>query len=261
MVSLVLAVALLSVTLAATEDAAVALPKASQVTKGEKHAPAGLLTSLRRQTIGEWCSQANWTSPAPMEATRFLELHDGGLLFFVQIPNYLCSSSNRAVPVVVTPKGEWKWGLPIDGLVTHLARSEDGVLWAATQWQIEGTYPALYRSKDGIAWKEVQLPQDRATSGPMEEMTTLCFGTQTLVVQIQQLDDTNPASPVAEVWSRDRRGRAAWSKESKGIDAGCQPPLGTAGRWTRDTSEEDRVLFRKDRGTQVFSLPKLLRPR
>lgn len=230
-------------------------PRASGVIKGEKRAPVGLLKSLRKQTIGEWCSPATWVSPAPLETTRFLELLDGGLLFFVQIPNYFCDSTNRAAPVVVTAKGEWRWGLPLDGLVTHLARSEDGVLWAATQWQIEGTFPALHRSKDGITWMEVPLPKDRATSGPMEEMTSLCFRYHTLVVKLQQVDDANP---VAEVWRLDQIDKAAWVKDATGVDGGCQPHA--AERWTREAAEEDRILFLKDGGKQVFSVPKLLRP-
>lgn len=243
---------------AGTPDAS-APAKARRVVKGEKRAPVGLLTYLRKQTLGEWCAQGNWATPAPMEAGRFLELRGGGLLLFVQVPNYLCTSSNAAVPVVVTPKGEWKWGLPVDGLVTHLAKSEDGTLWASTQWQVEGTYPALYRSKDGVAWKEVELPKERATTGPMEELTTLCFGYQTVVVKISNADDSAP--PVVEVWSRERKGEAAWSKVEKGVDSGCLPPQSATEHWTRDASEDDRVLFLKDGGKQVFSLPKLLRPR
>ncbi|HEY3452127.1 MAG TPA: hypothetical protein VGK67_37635 [Myxococcales bacterium] len=246
---------------AGAADAPVAAPpKAKRVFKGERRAPVGLLNYLRKQTLGDWCAQGNWGAPAPMEASRFLELRGGSLLFFVQVPNYLCSSTNSAVPVVVTSKGEWKWGAPIDGLVTHLARSEDGTLWASTQWQIEGTYPALYRSKDGIAWKEVELPKERATTGPMEEMTTLCFGYQTVVVKIANSDDS--AAPAVEVWSRERKGeQAAWAKEPKGVDGGCLPPQPTAEHWTRDAGDDDRVLFLKDAGKQVFSLPKLLRPR
>ncbi len=244
---------------AAAEAPAKPAARARRAIPGEKRAPVALLTYLRKKTLGDWCARANWSAPAPLQATRFLELRGDALLLFVQVPSYLCSSSNTAVPVVFTATGEWRWGLPVDGLVTHLARAEDGTLWASTQWQIEGTYPALFSSKDGIAWKEVELPRERATAGPMEELTTLCFGYRTVVVKIDRADDTAP--PAAEVCSRERKGDGGWSKDPGGIDSGCLPPLPASERWTRDGSEEDRTLFLRGGGEQVFSLPKLLRPR
>jgi hypothetical protein len=213
------------------------------------------LRYLRKQTVGEWCTAANWATPAALDASRFHELRDGGLVVFVQVPDYLCSGSNTAVPVVITAKGEWKWGVPISGSVVHLAKSEDGTLWASSQWQVEGTYPMLHRSRDGIAWKEVPLPKERATAGPMEELGTLCFGYQTVVVKLASGDADAPAE---EVWSRERGGEAEWAKE-KGVDSGCLPPLPASEHWTRDAAEDDRVLFRRDK--LLFSLPKLLRPR
>ncbi|MGC4114125.1 MAG: hypothetical protein QM765_05770 [Myxococcales bacterium] len=93
----------------------------------------------------------------------------------------------------------------------------------------------------------------------MEALTTLCFGFQTVVVKISNADDSAP--PVVEVWSRDRKGEGGWAKEEKGIDSGCLPPQPAVEHWTRDGAEDDRVLFVKEAGKQVFSLPKLLRPR
>ena len=50
----------------------------------------------------------------------------------------------------------------------------DNTLWLATQWQIEGTFPALYRSLDGLDWREITLPELKAVlAGNWEGHETL----------------------------------------------------------------------------------------
>lgn len=230
-------------------------PKKAPPIPGEKRAPAALLRYLRQHTVGAWCDPGRWRAPAPLEASRALELRDGGLLVFVQVPDYLCTSTNSAVPVIVSAAGEWRWGLPLDGAVNHVARSEDGTLWATSQWQIEGIFPKLFRSRDGLAWKEVPLPEERGTTGPFETVTTLCFGVGTVVVKLHAERDEGEA---VEVWGRGRADDGGWARQ-EGVDQGCLPPQAAVERWSRDASLEDRVLFRRD-GVAV-SVPKVLRPR
>ncbi|MBI5546504.1 MAG: hypothetical protein HY901_21700 [Deltaproteobacteria bacterium] len=235
---------------------AVAAPRPAAASP-EKRAPASLLRYLRQKTVSAGCDASQWTAAAPLSISQHFELSDGRLLLFVQIPDYFCKDSNSAVPVVVSAKGEPRWGLPISGAVTHLARSEDGLLWAATQWQIEGTYPMLFKSIDALAWKEVELPAQRATAGPSETLEALCLSREQLVVHL-----VDPDGAARESWTRDSSGSRSWSKEDGGASAttcAAPAPPPTSGRWRRDDSREDRFVFIGQKAS--LSVPKLLRPR
>jgi hypothetical protein len=218
----------------------------------ERLAPAALLRYLRQLTLaGPLCDAARWTEPAPLSVSRTFELKDGGLLLIVQVPDYQCTSSNGAVPVIVPAVGEWRWGAPMGGELRHLLRSDDGQWWAATQWQIEGTTPLLFTSADGLSWMEVPLPTERVTSGPAEILGSLCASHGKLVVHL-----VDPDGPAQAAFSRDASGGGVWSKE-EGDFTGCEA-LKVPHRW-RELSSPDRLLFQGER--MIVSLPKLLRQR
>lgn len=116
--------------------------------------PAAFLRDARALVVNEWCEAL--TEPAPLTTRVHVELDDGALLIFVQVPSYMCRQTNDALPVVIDAKGTWRWGKALDGEVQAAARASDGVLWAQSEWQIEGGYPIVWRSVDGITCLRVK---------------------------------------------------------------------------------------------------------
>lgn len=104
----------------------------------------------------------------------FFELNDKRLLILVGIPDYLCNS-NSFMPVSVDDQGDWRSGAVVPGAPSWLVLGPDNALWLATQWQVEGTFPALYRSLDGLDWREIKLPENRDVDCCFERLERICF--------------------------------------------------------------------------------------
>ncbi|MHB8872502.1 MAG: hypothetical protein ACYC8T_02340 [Myxococcaceae bacterium] len=220
-------------------------------------APPALLGQLRKLTTGDWCHAADWTAPAPLGSARFASLEGGRLLLFLQVPDYLCSGSNTALPVVVDAGGRWRWGSPLQGEVTRLLEG-GGALWAVSQWSIEGTYPMLWRSLDGLAWTAVALPEDRSTTGPSEEVSALCLCEGELRLELTGGDD-------GEAPRRLKLGRpvkalnAAWVTVAAGCER-CEAPARPEPAWRREEKKgAGPVVFR--RGVVAVSVPERLSKR
>ncbi len=227
-------------------------PPSQELARKARPAPANLLRFLRQKTLGEWCDRERWTTPGTLEVSATHELKDGGLLLFVQVPNYLCSSSNSAVPVMVSKKGKWTWGAPVNGHVRVVATSPDGTLWATSEWQIEGTYPMVLRSRDGLSWRELDLPTDRATTAPEEKIHRVCFAADVPEIVLEKEDP-----PTIEAWRLAPADAGLWAKIS-GPEKVCSTVPQGARAWRPDETE-DRFLFSRE--GLIISLPKQLRPR
>ena len=206
-----------------------------------------LVGELRRAVLGGGaCTREEWREPGPLTAEVFLGRPDGSLIFFAQVPDYFCRSSNTAVPVLVEPEGKWRWGEPLAGMFTRVLAAADGTLVAATQWQIEGTYPALLTSRDGLTWIELELPEDRATRAP-DETAEICLG-EWLEVRLR-----SEIEGKAELWTR-ALGDADWKRLD---EPGCAAAAGQPGGWSRtETTGETRF----ERGLRAVVVPRTLSP-
>lgn len=114
--------------------------------------PPELLAHMRTLVVNDFCP--SYDQPGPLGTDKWHALKNGALLVLVQVPSYLCTKTNDAVPVVIDERGKWKWGKAISGLVGKLGRSKDGALWLESEWQVEGGYPIYATSKDGLTWTE-----------------------------------------------------------------------------------------------------------
>lgn len=206
-----------------------------------------LLGDLRRAVLGGGaCSREEWREPGPLSAEVFLGRPDGTLLFFVQVPDYFCRSSNTALPVLVEAAGQWRWGEPLAGLFTRVLAAPDGTLVAATQWQIEGTYPALLTSRDGLTWVELALPEERATRAP-DESAELCFSDRLELRLRSELEGKT------QLWAR-ALAEGDWKPiETPTCGEQPEPP----GGWRRAQTAEE-TLFR--RPAREVALPRTLAP-
>lgn len=215
----------------------------------EDKPPAPLVAALKKATLGEWCELGQQKS-LPLEAQRWFELADGSLAVLVQVPDYLCVHSNTAIPVVVSPKGVWKWGKPLAGKLRHVSRTADGTIWAVAEWQIEDTYPTLLRTTNGLDFREVELPPARTSAGRGETVERLCVRPEDKVLEVWLEKDAAPA----QVWALSAE---RWQLKQPGRETSCltkrdQPE----GAWGRDDSAPDRVVFRK--GDKAIAIPRRL---
>jgi hypothetical protein len=122
----------------------------------------------------------------------------------------------------------------------------DGTLVAATQWQIEGTYPALLTSRDGLTWIELALPEERATRAP-DETAEICLGERLEVRLHSELEGK------AELWTR-ALSDADWRRLEK---LGCTAAAGQPGGWVRtETAGETRF----ESGLRAVVVPRSLAP-
>ena len=212
--------------------------------------PTPLLHELRTRTLGEACTLGSWTQPSPLGSETHVSLSDGGLLVFLQVPDEQCARSNKAVPVVVDPRGRFSWGHSIEGVVTSVSVAPDGVLWAASQVQTEEARPMLWTSADGLHWEQVELPVHRTTRGPQEKLVALCPTESGLCVELEEASDH--AIIHALLW-RDLAPPSAW-----GTAATCAPceHRGTT-TWGRQVAEGSAaVVF--ESGTLSVAFPSML---
>lgn len=211
-------------------------------------APRPLLDELRNYTVSGGCEVGAWTQGAPLGSEAHLSLDDGRLLVFLQVPDSHCVRSNKAVPVMVDPRGRFTWGQPLKGVVTRVSRGPDGVLWAASQGEGGEPCPALWTSKDGLGWRPVELPLRRTTKGPGEKLVALCPADTGMCVELETATDVGLVHSL--LW-RDSVSPATW-----GTAATCAPcQAGGASTWAREEGS-DAVVFRQ--GTISVAFPAML---
>jgi hypothetical protein len=216
----------------------------------EDKPPEPLIAALKKATLGEWCQLADQKS-LPLEVQQWFELPDGSLALVVQVPDYLCEHTNTAVPVVVSPKGDWKWGKPLAGKLRHVTRAAGGNFWAVAEWQIEDPYPKLLRTLDGLEWAEVELPAARSSAGRGETVDCLVVRPKPEALDVWFEKDTEPA----QAWSLPLAAGGQWRQAQRSPE--CPAQAGSsAGAWSRNDSAEDRFVFKK--GAKAVAIPKAL---
>lgn len=213
--------------------------------------PAPLLKSIRQavQESGSQCKRKLLFS------RDFFELTDKRLLILIGIPDYLCKS-NSFMPVSVDDRGDWRAGALVPGAPSWMVLGPDNALWLATQWQVEGTFPALYRSPDGLAWREIKLPENREVDCCFERLERICFRQGIVRLKFVSAVTAKKASWEAEV---DGLADAlpAWKKTGGAPEGDREHPCpfvpARQGPWARRTAARSgEVIFeKKDRYSKI----------
>ena len=192
---------------------------------------------------------------------NFFELKDGRLLILVGVPDYLCAS-NSFMPVTVDDQGRWLAGTILPGAPSWIVPGPDDALWLATQWQVEGTFPALYRSLDGVDWQEIKLPENRDVDCCFEKLEPICFQQNVMRLKFASAETgktaywqaaLDPGAVSAPVWQ-------PVAHAGDGASAvPCSSVLLGQGSWIRvESGRSNWISFKKNR---MYARIALLVPR
>ncbi len=161
------------------------------------HPPAALLANL-----GALMRADRDCDRVGLSARHVFLLSGNRLLLLLEVANYFGCRSNAILPATVDSSGEWKWGEPLAGEIQAAAATADGSVWVASEWIIEGGYPALYRSADGVTWIDFDLPSRPPVpvdGAAADWITELCPRGDRLEIQ-EDTTDRGPEHP--RTWIR-----------------------------------------------------------
>ena len=215
--------------------------------------PPGSLMERIRQVVGDTTICSDVTRPLGSE--RFAGLPDGRLIVLLQVPDYMCVSSNIILPVVSDGNGIQSIGRELEGAVSLFGFRPGGRLWLATQTQVEASTPVLYVSSDGVEWSDVELPSLPPGWNPFVFLDRICFGERTVSIRLLEESGTEPQRVLEYEWNREISPEdPVWAPIPEGRVVGdCTGLAETHGGWTREEKAGGgEVVFRRGDASVVF---------